>query len=64
MKTKKLNQNLFNKMELNQADMKMVKGGEAETVFSGRGRSGDGGTVCEWCSAFDDGTVSYYYTYC
>lgn len=59
MKAKKLNQALFGKMELNQADMKSVKGAEAETVYSGSGLSGDGRRVHEYCTVFDDGSFRH-----
>ena len=62
MKAKKLNQDLFGKMELNQADMKMVKGGDdCETVYSGRGLGKDGRMLTEYCTACDDGTILYNY---
>ena len=57
MKTKKLNLDLFGKMELKSANMDEIKGGNCETVFSGRGKSGDGRIVTEWCTACDDGTI-------
>ena len=58
MKAKKLNQNLFGTMELNSADMKTLKGGNAtECVYSGSGRNASTGQMCdEYCCAFDDGS--------
>ncbi|NVO11891.1 MAG: hypothetical protein HXX16_18180 [Bacteroidales bacterium] len=56
MKAKKLNEELFGKMELNSADMKMVKGeGIIDSCYSGSGPDGWGGCVQEWCVVFDTG---------
>lgn len=61
MKTKKLNQDLFSNMELNNADLKEVKGGATERVYSGSGPTGDGRTAIEWCCVSDDGKIWWQY---
>ena len=60
MRTKKLNSELFSKMEMNNADMSEVKGGY-ERIFSGSGRTGDGYACTEYCIAYDNGSVGYEY---